>query len=167
MVEVRWPANGLAGIGDDGVEPVARLEQLAAERLDAGRVPEVEPEDLQPVAPLGEIRLASVAGGRIAWKACRNDQLRAGAKQLEARLIADLHATAGEQRDAPAQVGELRPLREVELRALRAELVVEVMDRLVVALADVAVLELERLAEFRIVVEVLLLEIRRREVVRR
>jgi hypothetical protein len=38
--------------------------------------------------------------------------VRAGAQQLEAGLVADLHAAAGEQRHAPAQVGELGALGE-------------------------------------------------------
>jgi hypothetical protein len=49
-VELGRPAHGLAGVVDDEVEPLARREQVAAERLDARRVAQVEPEDLEPVA---------------------------------------------------------------------------------------------------------------------
>ena len=66
-------------------------------------------------------------------------RLRAGAQQLEARLVADLHPPARQQRDAAAQVGELRALAEVQLRAGRAELVVEMVDLRILLLADVAV----------------------------
>ena len=86
-----------------------------AERLDARRVAQVEAEDLEAVAPLGEVGLLRVARRRIAREARGDDQLRAGAQQLESRLVADLHAAAGEQRHAAAQIGQLGALGEVEL----------------------------------------------------
>ena len=146
-VEVGRPPHGLAGVVDDEVEPVARRQQVRAERLDARRVAQVEPEDLEPVAPVLEVRLARVPRRRVAREARRHDQLRARAQQLDPGLVADLHAPAGEQRDAAAQVGRLRPLREVEVAAVRAELVVERMHARVELLADVAVLRLDELAE--------------------
>ena len=93
------------------------VEQVRAERLDARRVPQVEPEDLEPVAPLVEVRLLRVARRRVAREARRHDQLRAGAQQLDPGLVADLHAAAGEQRHAAAEVGRLGPLGEVEVAA--------------------------------------------------
>src|SRR6185503_19274715 len=116
----------------------ASIEELAAERLDARRMAQVEAEDLQAMAPLGEIRLLRVALRRVAGKACGDDDVRAAAQELEAGLVADLHAAAGEQRHTAAQVGELGALPEVQLRARRAELVVEVVDGRVVLLANVA-----------------------------
>ena len=101
------------------------VEQVLAERLDARRVAQVEAEDLEAVAPVREVRLLRVAGRRVAREARRHDQLRAGAQQLDPGLVADLHAAAGEQRDAAAQVGRLGALREVEVAAGGAELVVE------------------------------------------
>ena len=139
-VEGGRPADGLAGVVDDEVEPVARRHQLVAERLDARRVPEVEAEDLEPVAPLGEVGLARVAGGGVAGEAGGDDETRAGPQQLEPGLVADLDPPAREQRHRAAQVGGLGALGEVELGARRAELVVEVMQRGEVRLADVAVL---------------------------
>ncbi len=61
-VEVRRPAHGLAGVVDDEVEPVARLVQVPAERLDARRVPQVEAVDLEPLAPVVEVGLLRVPG---------------------------------------------------------------------------------------------------------
>ena len=58
-------------------------------------------------------------------------------------------------------------LREVEVAARRAELVVERVDLDVELLADVAVLRLDHLAELGLVVDVGLLEAGRREDVRR
>ncbi len=90
-----------------------------------------------------------------------------GAQQLDAGLVADLHAPAGEQRHAAAQIRALGALGEVELRARRAELVVEMMEPGVVLLADVAVLRLDRIERRRrLVRDVFLDEIRRREHVR-
>src|SRR5687768_572890 len=67
--------------------------------------------------------------------------MRAGTKQLETGLIADLHAPAGEQRDASAKICQLSALAEIQLGARRAHLIVEVMDLCVFLFADVAVLE--------------------------
>ena len=99
-IELRRPPHGLAGVVDDEVEPVVRRQQVMAEGLDARRVPQIEPEDLEPIAPLGEVRFLRVARGRIARKARGHDQVRAGAEQLDARLIADLDAPAGQHGDA-------------------------------------------------------------------
>ena len=46
------------------------------------------------------------------------------------------------QRDAPPQVGHLHALREIQLRTRGAQLIVEVMDRRVLLLADIAGLQL-------------------------
>ena len=96
-VERRRPANGLAGVVDDEVEAMARLQHLAAERLHAGRMSQVEAEDLEPIAPFAEIGLARVARRRIPRKARGDDEVGARTKQLESRLIADLHAAARQQ----------------------------------------------------------------------
>ena len=134
---------------------------MRAEGLDARRVAQVEPEDLEPVAPLVEVGLLRVAVRGIAREAGGDDQLRARPQQLDPRLVADLHAPAGEQRDAAREVGGLRALGVVEVAARRAQLVVERMDVAVEPLADVAVLRLDDLAELGIVVHLGLLELRR------
>ena len=122
------------------------IEQYVAEALDARRVAQIEAVDLEPVGPLREVALARVALRRVAREAGRDDQLRAGAQELEAGLIADLDPAAGEQGHPPAQVGRFGALAEVELGAFGTELVVEVVDVAVVLLADVAVLRLEERA---------------------
>ena len=141
-VEIGRPPHRLARVVDDEVEARAGGEQVTAERFDAGRVAQVEAEDLQPVAPVGKIRFARVARGGIARKARRHDQLRTAAQQLEPRLVPDLHAAARQQRNTTAQVSDLSALAEIELRACGAQLVVEVMDLDVLFLADIAVLQL-------------------------
>ena len=140
---------------------------MRAERLDARRVAQVEPEDLEPVAPLVEVGLLRVAIRGIAREARGDDELRARPQQLDPRLVPDLHAPAGEQRDAAREVGGLRALAVVELAAGGTQLVVEGMDVAVELLADVAVLRLDDLAELGIVVHLRLLELRRWKDVRR
>ena len=108
---------------------------------------QIESEDLQPIRPLRKIRLLRIAHRRVAGEARGDDQLRAGPQQLDARLIADLHASAREQRHAPAQIRRFAALPEIQLRAIRAELVIEMMDRRIVLLADVAVLRLDDVAK--------------------
>ena len=127
-VEVRRTPNGLAGVVDDEVEALARGDEVAAERLDARRVPQIEAEDLEPVAPVAEVGLLRVARRRVPRKPGRDDQVRAGAQQLQAGLIADLDAPAGQQRDTAAQVRELGARGEVDVGAGGAELIVEVVD---------------------------------------
>ena len=116
LVELGRPPHGLAGVVDDEVEPVAGAEQLPAERLDARRVAQVEPEDLEAVAPLGEVRLRGVAGRRVAGKARGDDQVRAGAQQLEARP--DSRSSPGRRSAAPR--GPRRSASSVRLAKLNA-----------------------------------------------
>ena len=82
----------------------------AAKRFDAGRVAQVESEDFEAIPPLAEIRFPRITLRRIAGKASGHDQLAPGAQQLQAGLIADLDASAGQQRDAAAQIGQFRSL---------------------------------------------------------
>ena len=139
-IEVGRPAHGLARVVDDEVEARAGGEQLAAERLDARRVAQIEAEDLEAMSPLAEVGLAGVPLRRVARKPRRDDDVRAGAQQLERGLIADLDAAAGDQRDTSAQIGQLGALAEVERRAVGTELIVEVVNDGEVLLADVAML---------------------------
>jgi hypothetical protein len=99
---------------------------------------QVEPEDLEPVCPLAEVRLLRIALRRVPGKARGHDEPRAAAQQLEAGLVADLHASAGQERHPAVEIGQLGALREVQLRAGRAQLVVEMVNVRVFLLADVA-----------------------------
>jgi hypothetical protein len=96
--------------------------------------------DREAVTPVGKIIFPGVAGGRVLGKAGRHDQLSATSEQLDARLIADLHTPAREERDPTAQIRQLAPLSIVQLRARRAHLIVEVVDLRERRLAPVAVL---------------------------
>src|SRR5688572_32370275 len=141
-VEAGRTPHGLTRVVDDEVETGARREELAAEGLDAGRMAQVEAEDLEAMTPFSKVRLAGVTRRRIPREARGHDQVCTAAQQLESRLVADLHAPAGEQRDAATEIGQLGALAKVQLRARRTQLIVEVMDQRVLLLADVAVLEL-------------------------
>src|SRR5262245_61690232 len=141
-VEIGWPAHGLTCVVDDEVETIARLEHLSTERLNTRRVTQVEPEDLEAIAPLLEVRLVGVSRRRIAWEPSGHDEPRTAAQELQAGLIADLDATTGQQRDASAKVGQLGALREVRCCTFRAELIVEIVDGRVLLLADITVLKL-------------------------
>src|SRR5688572_26551681 len=80
-IKVRWTTYRLASIADDEIQPRARGQQLLAERLDTRRMPQVEPEDLQPIAPLFEIRLGRIPPRRVSRKARRNDQFGPATQQ--------------------------------------------------------------------------------------
>src|SRR5262245_5063651 len=145
-VEVRRTTHRLARVVDDEVETRARGEKLATEGFDAGRVTEIETEDLEAMAPGREVRLAGVTMCRVAREARRDDQVRPAAQQLQTGLIADLHAAAREERHPSGEVRQLSALVEVQLGAGGTELIVEVMDDRVLLLADVAVLQLSALS---------------------
>src|SRR5258706_178224 len=87
--------------------------------------------------------------------------MRAGTEQLDACLIANLHAPTGEQRHAPAQVRQLGAFAKIQLGARRAKLIVEMVNRRVVLLADVAVLRLDDFAKVSVVLDFLWLDVRR------
>src|ERR1019366_9521526 len=90
---------------------------MFAKRLHARRVAQVESENFQPAAPLLEIQFRRITHRRVARETRADDKLRASTKKLDARLVTDLHASAGEQRYAPAQVCGLGALEEIQLRA--------------------------------------------------
>ena len=90
-------------------------------------------------------------------------RLRARAQQLDARLISDLDASAGEQRDAASQIGQLRALEAIQLGARRAKLIIEMVNRRVALLADIAVLRFDGFAKLRVILDVVLLEFGRGE----
>ena len=114
------------------------FEQKPREDLDARRMTQIKAVDLQAAAKLGVVRLPRVALHRVDRKACRDDQLRTRAQQLERGLKSDLHARAGDQCDASAQIGGLRALGVIEIAALAAHRVVVAVHPHEGALADVA-----------------------------
>jgi hypothetical protein len=111
---------------------------VLAEQLDARRVPQIDAVDVEPARPLGSVDLAREPARGIAREPRRDDHLGARAQQEHRGLIADLHAPAGDERDAAAQIGRLVPLPPVELGTRRAHLVVEVVQLVELGLAHVA-----------------------------
>ena len=145
-IEPGRAAHRLAGVVDDEVEPRELGVQVLAELLHAGRVPQIESEYFQPIAPVHNVRLPRVARRRITRKPRRHDDVRARAKELESCLISDLDAAACDERDASAEVGELVTFRVVRVAARATEPVVEMVDGRVLLLADVAAPRLVNLA---------------------
>ena len=90
-----------------------------------------------------------------------------GTQELDAGLIAYLHSAAGQERHPAAQVSGLRTLPEIQLRAIRTQLILEMMDLPIILLADIAILRLNRFMKIWIIRHLLLLEIRRRKDIRR
>ena len=68
----------------------------------------------------------------------------AAPQQLQAGLMADFDASAGHERHPAPEIGQLAALREIQLRARRAQLVIEMMNGRVFLLADIAGLRLPR-----------------------
>ena len=110
-----------------------------AERFDTRCVTEIKSEDLEPVAPLGEVGFAGVPKRRVTGEPGGDDERGPRPEELDAGLVADLHPSAGQQRDPPAEVGRLGPLGVVEVPTRRTELVVEGVQLRELLLAHVAV----------------------------
>lgn len=140
LVEVGGPTNGLAGVADDEVKSGAGGGKVSAERLDAGGVAEVEAEDFQAVRPQVEVRFGRVTFGGVAGEPGGDDEVGTAAEEFDAGLVADFDPAAGEEGDAAAEIGEFGSFAVVEFGALRAELVVEVVEGGVIPFTDVAVL---------------------------
>ncbi len=145
-VEVRWAAHGLARVVDDVIEPIARRQHVPAERLDARGVAQVESEHLESVTPLGEVGLGCVPCRSVTRETGGHDERDTASQQLDSRLVTDLHPPARQERDPAGEVGELAAFGVVELGALRAQLVVEVVHLVVLGLADVTVLRFDGFA---------------------
>ena len=90
------------------------------------------------MTPIVEVGLLRVARRSVPREPRRDDEVRAGAEELQAGLVADFDAPAGEQRDTAAQVRELRARGEIEIGACGAELIVEVVDARVGVLTNIA-----------------------------
>ena len=150
LIKLRRTPHRLARIVDDEIQTVASGQQLPAEGFDAWRVPQIEPEDFQPAAPVVEIRFAGITRGGVARKSRGDNERRAGTQKFDARLIADLDAAAGQQRHSATQVRRFGSLQEVEFGARRAKLIVEMMNCRIRLLADIAMLRLGGLAKIRI-----------------
>ena len=104
LIEVGRPAHCLTGVVDDEIEAIAGSEQMVAKGFNAGRVPQVEPKDLEPLGPFGKVRLPGVARRRIAGKAGRDDKLGSRAEQLDSSLVANLDPSSRQQRHPARQV---------------------------------------------------------------
>lgn len=81
LVEARRPADRLSGVVDDEIKPRVTVEDEPTESLDAGGVPQVEAEDLEPAAPHFEVSLGGVPGRGVSREASGNDHSRAAAAQ--------------------------------------------------------------------------------------
>jgi hypothetical protein len=127
-VKLRRASNRLTRVVDDEIEPWKRFQQLPAQRLDAGRVAQIQSEDLESIAPLVEIRFLRVTPRRIRGKRVVTIKRAPARNSLRPGLIADLHAPAGQQCHAAMQVGQLGALVEIELRTRRTHLIVEMVE---------------------------------------
>lgn len=131
------PAHGLGGVVDQDVQRTL-LRDLVGERDDLAGVAQVDADDLQAVDPVrGVVHRLEAADGVL--REARGDRgVGAVAQQPQRDVHADLGAAAGEQRPLAAEVGAGLAAGPVLVGALRAELVVEVVDLDVAGLADVA-----------------------------
>ena len=78
-IKIRRTTDGLAGIIDDEIEPLIFRDHMTAKRLDAGRVAQVESENLKPMPPVLKIQLLRITHRRITGKTGGDDEMRAGA----------------------------------------------------------------------------------------
>jgi len=93
---------------------------------------------VQPAPPVVEVPLAPVGGDGVVRESRRGDDRGPGPQELEADLVPDLDARAGDDGHPPGHVGGLVALIVVVRCARRAELVVEVVHVAETDLARVA-----------------------------
>ena len=120
---------------------------------------QIEAIYFQTSAPIFKIRFACIAHRCVPRKPRSDDKLGAGAQKFDARLVTNLQTAAGQQRDTPTQIRELGSLAEVQVAALGAKLIVEMVSGGIMLLADVAMLCLEKLASFGISIGIMLMKI--------
>jgi hypothetical protein len=114
-------AHGLTGIVQNVVESRQALEEKAGEDVDARRMPQVEPVDLQAFTERREIGLLRVAVRGVHGKSSGDDDVRTGPQQFERCLKADLYPSTRHQSNVARQIGRLLALGVVELAARVAE----------------------------------------------
>jgi len=136
-------------------------QKVTAERLDTGRVAQVQAEELEPISPVLEVVLIPVPRGGVAREPRRDQESRPGAQQFQTGLVADFDPPASQEGDAPAEIGQFRALTEVQVGAGRTKLVVERVNDGELPLADVAALRLDRLTRCEVALCMALLDLRR------
>jgi hypothetical protein len=141
-VERGRPADGLARVVDQDVEPGERALEVAREDLDGGGVPQVQAVDVQAVLPVREVALARVALRGVVGEARGGDHRSTGAEHLEGGLEADLDPRPRDHGDPAVEGDGLEALVVIEGRAIGAQRVIEEVEAREVRLADVAALRL-------------------------
>src|SRR5262245_4744928 len=106
-IEPRGPANGLACVLDDEIEAGKAAFEQARERLHARREAQIEPVNLEPIAPRGEVALPRVTARRIVRKTRRHDDTRTRTEKQDRRLVSNFDAPTGHERHAAAEIGRL------------------------------------------------------------
>jgi hypothetical protein len=107
--------------------------------LDTGRMAKIDSVDPQSVGPLFGVVDPSESLGRIAGESRCDDDVSAGAQQLQSRLKANLDSSSSDQCVTVLEVRRLDSFDPIELGAIGTERVVEVVDEIVVVFADVAI----------------------------
>ena len=136
LVRARGAPHGLRRIVDEDVERAARGD-VFGQSQDLRRVAQVDPDDLEPVQPVGGVRKAREPADGVAGKTRRDRGVGTVAEQAQRDVHADLRAAPGEQRPLAGEVGARFALAVAHRRAVRAELVVERVDQRVRLLADI------------------------------
>ena len=94
-----------------GILTDEEAQEQRAQLLEGDGVAQVDPVDLQPVAPEGEVVLGGVAAGGVAGEAGEDDHPAARAEEEDRRLVADLDPRPGDQGHAPGQEAIFRGVR--------------------------------------------------------
>jgi hypothetical protein len=166
-IKIRRAPHGLAGVVDDEIQARVSGQDMLAESFHARRMAQIQPKDLEPIAPILEILFRGIACRRIPRETRGHDQARPRPQQFDPGLITDLDTAARQERHPAAQIGQLGAFTKIQLRANRTELIIEVMNNGIVLLADVTVLRLDHLSKRRIVGHLLRFEVGRRRRIRR
>mmetsp|Transcript_132409 Transcript_132409/g.330186 ORF Transcript_132409/g.330186 Transcript_132409/m.330186 type:complete len:217 (-) Transcript_132409:701-1351(-) len=131
-------SNRLARIVHNNIQPSLALQQVGTKLLHRAEEAEVNTYQLQPPHPILCINLCGISSPRIFREACRGNHAGAHPEELQRSLETDFDASSGDKANAALHVALLLALPEVERRAGRTEMRVEVVPLREARLASVA-----------------------------
>ena len=132
------PTNGLASVVDDDVQSMVALAHEVTPPLEHSQVPKVEAVDVQPCAPNVRVAFRGESSRGVSDETGRGDHHGSAPQQLQGDAVADFDARARDDAHHAFHVRPLLAFAPVELRARRAQIGVEEVQRLKGSFAGVA-----------------------------
>jgi hypothetical protein len=141
-IESRRSANGLRSIIDEDIQSLILLLDIVAENLYTRYMPKIQSMYFQPMPPICEILFLRKSKGRVYGKASSGYNRSATSQEKQTDMIAYFQARARHHCYLTGHICQLKSLGIVEITAVRAHGVIEVMHGRIFRLTDIAKLRL-------------------------